>query len=219
MSEVTATAGTSSTPATSEPIAAPAATAPAATTTVTTEPTTASPAASTTEPSKTAGSTEPAKTESAGAEPPDPIAFTLPDDLKIADEAQTKFKDFLKTKVTDGKLTLSAQEVVDLYADQARAAYSRWEKQQTDLNAANEAECKQRFTPQQLAASETGVGFLSSFDPQFREVAKAFLNNPTFVNAMRVVGERLSEDSFEIGSARPEPARRQAKDVLYGKRN
>lgn len=139
--------------------------------------------------------------------------------MKLAPEAVTKFEGAIKGKLADGKITLTAQELVDLYADQARDAATRWQAAQQAQSAEWETESKQRFTAQQLAAAETGVGFLSSFDPQFRELCASFKNHPTFVNAMRIVGERLSEDSFEIGGARPEPTRKQAKDVLYGKRN
>jgi hypothetical protein len=121
-------------------------------------------------------------------------------------------------------VSLSPQEIVDLFAGEARNANARWQKQLTDLNTSNEAECKTRFTPQQLAASERAIGFMSSFDPQFREFAKIQLNSPVFVNAMRVVGERLSEDTFEVAGSTPAPAKaktlaEKGRLMGYGKRN
>jgi hypothetical protein len=237
MPEAAATAGTQSTPATGDPAAPaapPAAVAPASTTTpanpdpapaavtesVKTEPAKVEPAK--TEPAKA----EPTKTDPAKAEPAktDPVAeppplFTLPDDVKIADEARTKFETFVKGKLADGKITLTAQELVDAYLDQARDANQRWTAAQVAQDKAWETESKQRFNETQLAAAETGVGWLSSFDPQFREVAKAFKNHPTFVNAMRLVGERLSEDTFEPAGTRVPSGRKAAKDVLYPKQS
>jgi hypothetical protein len=124
----------------------------------------------------------------------------------LAPEAASKFDAFLRTKLTaDGKVTLTSQEVLDQFLEQAQDANARWAKQITDTDKANEAICKQRFTPAQLSLSETAVGFFSSFDPEFRDFAKRQLNNPVFVNAMRNIGERLSEDAFEIGNASPPP--------------
>jgi hypothetical protein len=148
--------------------------------------------------------------------PPAQPLFTVPEDLKLAPEATTQFESFLKSKLTaDGKVLLTGQEVLDHYVTQARAANARWQQQITDQNAKNEAECRARFTPAQLAASETAVGFFSSFDPAFRDFAKGQLNNPVFVNAMRTVGERLSEDTFEIGgSAPPSPRGKSAAERM-----
>jgi hypothetical protein len=124
--------------------------------------------------------------------------------LKLAPEAVSKFEAFLKAKSpVDGKFSMTAQELIDEYASQARTAYQRWQTQLAEQNSTWEAESKARFTAPQLAAAETGIGFLTSFEPAFRELAKSFRNNPSFVNAMRVVGERLSEDTFEIAGAPP----------------
>jgi hypothetical protein len=146
--------------------------------------------------------------------------FTLPTDLTLAPEAVEKFKGFLASKTpVDGKITLTAQELVDVYADQARTASQRWQAQLTQQDKTWEAESKQRYSPAQLAAAETGVGFLSSFDPAWRELSKSFRNHPVFVNAMRIVGERLSEDEFLTSNTPPAPARKAAKDILYPKRD
>jgi hypothetical protein len=196
-----APAGPSSTPA-----AAPA---PAA------SPTPATPA----EPVSAAPPAEPPKV--APAEPPkapEPL-FKLPDDLKVDAAAVSKFETVLKAKTIDGRLQLTPQDVVDMFAEQARDAHTLWQTQITTQDAAWKAESAQRFSKEQLALSETGVAFLRSFDPDFVELTKGIANHPTFVNAMRVIGERLSEDSLEIEGARPTPARRSAADVLYGKRN
>lgn len=132
--------------------------------------------------------------------------FTIPETVKLAPEAAQKFEQFLRTKLNaDGKVTLTSQEVLDQFLEQAQDANARWAKQVEDKDKANEAICKQRFTPTQLSNSETAVGFFSSFDPQFRDFAKRQLNDPVFVNAMRNIGERLSEDTFEIGHTPPPP--------------
>lgn len=149
-------------------------------------------------------STEPAKGPEATQEAKPQALFAVPADLKLAPEATTKFESFLRTKLSaDGKVTLTSQEVLDHYAEQARDASARWQKHILDTDKANEDTCKARFTPAQLAASETAVGFLSSFDPTFRELAKRQLNDPAFVNAMRIIGERLSEDSLEVAGVPP----------------
>lgn len=137
--------------------------------------------------------------------------FTLPADVKLTPEATTKFESFLKAKLTaDGKVTLTSQEVLDQFLEQARDADARWHKQIQDTDKANEAACKERFTPAQLSASETAVGFFSSFDPAFRDFAKRQLNDPVFVNAMRNVGERLSEDTFDIAGSPPPVANKKS---------
>ena len=144
----------------------------------------------------------------------------MPEDLKIAPEGVAKFESFVTgKKPVEGKFSVTAQELVDLYADQARDAYQNWQAQVVAQDKQWESESKQRFTPAQLAAAETGVGFLSSFEPAFRELSKGYRNHPAFVNAMRVIGERLSEDTFEIAGTAPTAARRAAKDVMYPKRN
>ena len=144
--------------------------------------------------------------------------YKLPEDLALAPEVAQKFEGFIKGKTVEGKLALTPQDVVDTFADLARDANTRWQASIVAQDKAWEAESKGRFSPTQLAAAETGVGFLSSFEPAFRELSKGFRNNPTFVNAMRVVGERLSEDTFEIGQAATTPAKRSAKDIMYPKR-
>lgn len=149
----------------------------------------------------------------------DASVFKLPDDFNVRPEALTKFQTTIKGKTVDGKLQVSAQDIVDLYVDQARDAYQAWQTQVAAQDAAWKTESEARFTKQQLASAETGVGFLSSFEPAFRELVKGFSNHPSFVNAMRVIGERLSEDSFEIEATRPATPTRSAADRLYGSKN
>lgn len=203
-------------PATTESPPAAAAPAPAA------APASASPtqAATDSTPAKTAPTESAApKTDppATAAEPP-PVAFTVPTDLTLAPEAVEKFKGFVSAKPRDaeGKFTLTAQEMVDVFADQARQANTRWQAQLAAQDKAWEAESRARFSAPQLAAAETGIGFLSSFEPAFRDLAKSYRNNPSFVNAMRIVGERLAEDTFEQGRGNPAPTRRAAKDIMYG---
>jgi len=207
--------------ATATPPVTPAASAAPATDTT---PATAQPTPATTDssPATTATTADTApKTDATQATAPAKPAFTLPVDMTLSPEAVTKFTDFVTAKTPDaeGKFTLTAQELVDVYATQARDAQQRWHSHMATQDKTWEAESKARFTPAQLAASETGIGFLTSFEPAFRELAKSFLNHPSFVNAMRVVGERLSEDTFEIsGAPPPQPQKRAAKDILYPKR-
>lgn len=192
---------TAPTTATTAPVSASApattpATAPSAT------PATDSPAStSAAAPVETAATKEPATQATAPAKP----AFTLPEDLKLAPEAVSQFETFLTSKApgADGKFTMTAQELVDNYATQARTAFQRWQVQLAEQDKTWAAESKARFSTAQLAAAETGVGFLTSYEPAFRDLAKSYRNNPAFVNAMRVVGERLSEDEFLQPSAAP----------------
>lgn len=156
-------------------------------------------------------------------EEPKPL-FTLPEHVKLPPEATSKFETFLKGKLVDGKVVLTSQEVVDQFIEQAADANARWMKQIEAKNTENEAACKSRFTPAQLSTAETAVGWASSMDPSFREFAKGQLNDPTFVNFMRAVGEKLSEDEFEMGTLPSAPQRRQgpmsrkeAGQILYGK--
>jgi hypothetical protein len=142
----------------------------------------------------------------------------------LAEEAQTKFDAFLRPKIgADGKVTLTSQEVIDQFIEQATDANARWSKKIEQTNTENEAACKARFTPAQLSQAEAAVGFASSIDPAFRDFAKRQLNDPVFVNFMREIGTRLSEDDFEIGSIPSAPARKgpmtrkEAGQVLYGK--
>lgn len=202
--------GTSSTP-TAEPTPIPA----------TSTPTSVAAPATATEtpkPDTSQASPEPKKDGVTPAPAPDPI-FKLPDDMKIAPASLSKFEGALRPKLNAaGKVELSPQEVADLFIDQARDANTLWQQQVTAQDQAWEAESKTRFSETQLKAAETGVGFLSSFDPTFRDLAKQFKNHPAFVNAMRVVGERLSEDQFEIATAPPAPAKRSPAEIMYGKR-
>lgn len=215
---------TSSTPTTA---AAASVTAPATDTTqpvaVSTEttpvPAPSTPAATDSPPATTATTADTApKTETKAPAPE--VAFTVPDDLKLAPEAIDKFKSFVsgKTPNAEGKITLTPQEIVDVFAEQSRGAYSRWQSQMTAQDKAWEAESKARFSAPQLKAAETGIGFLTSFEPSFRELAKGYRNNPSFVNAMRIVGERLSEDTFEVAGT-PPAVKRAAKDIMYPKPN
>lgn len=207
--------GTSSTP---EPGAAspPAASAAPPSETKPTEPPKANPPA---DPPKANAAPKSDPAPKADPPPADAPLFTLPDDLQVAPEARSKFEAAIKGKLKDGRLELTAQDVVDLYAEQARDAYKQWETQVAQQDASWKAESEKRFSKEQLAAAETGVGFLSSFDPQFRDLTKGIANHPAFVNAMRVIGERLSEDTFEIEGARAPTPKKSAADVLYGKRN
>lgn len=218
-SGTSSTPATGTAPATAQPAEVkPTAAAPSAETRPTTE---TKPADGvTTEGVKPTEATKPAEAvkpvETTAAAP----LFTLPDDMKVSDGARTKFEAAIKGKMKDGALQLTPQDVVDLYAEQARDAFTAWQQQITTQDAAWKTESESRFSKAQLAAAETGVGFLSSFDPQFRDLTKGIANHPAFVNAMRVIGERLSEDTFEIEGARPAGAQRKsAADVLYGKRN
>jgi hypothetical protein len=183
--------------------ATPAATAATSETTPSTAP--SEPAKTDSTPVTTAATADTApKTDATQATAPVKPTFTLPTDMKLGQEAVTKFTDFVASKAdAEGKVTLTAQELVDLYADQARGANQRWQTQLAAQDSKWEAESKSRFTAPQLAAAETGIGFLTSYEPTFRDLAKSFRNNPSFVNAMRIVGERLSEDTFETGSATP----------------
>jgi hypothetical protein len=213
MAEAPAAAtGTSSTPpAEGSPPAAVAPAAPKSDASPTATPTSeGKPAASAATPVAPDGTKEgapPADVKTAPADKPaeDKPAplFTLPEDMKLSSESVSKFETFLKGKTVDGKLTLTNQEVVDQFAAQARDAYVLWQKQQVDMDKANETLCKERFTPAQLSASETAIGFFTSFEPAFRDLAKRQLNDPVFVNAMRIIGERLSEDTFEIPGNAP----------------
>jgi hypothetical protein len=198
-------------------------------------PVAAAPAVDTTKTTPTSQTAAPVSPEPAAApgalKEPTPTAvtepaplFTLPEDVKLAPEATQKFESFLKPKLgLDGKVALTSQEVADHFIEQAKDANVRWRKQIEDLDKSNEAVCKSRFTPAQLSKAEAAVGFAASIDPDFREFAKRQLNDPTFVNFMREIGERLSEDEFEVGSMPSAPARKgpmtraEAGKALYGK--
>jgi hypothetical protein len=216
MADAPVTAPAAGTPSTPTTAAAPSASAPAPAAPAATSPAPSQPATQ----GVTTAETPVATTESPQADPTAPL-FTLPADMNLAPESVTAFESAIKPKLLDGKVSLSPQEVVDLFASQARDANTRWQKSLDTLNTTNEAECKSRFTPAQLAASERAIGFLSSFEPQFRELAKIQLNSPIFVNAMRIVGERLSEDNFER-AGNPSPARPKTRaekaQFFYGKK-
>ena len=212
---VTAPAAATSTPAAPAPVApAPSTPAVAAAAPSTPAPAT-TPTSQPTAPVSTGTEAAPAATEgSAPTEAPAPL-FTLPEDVKLAPEALGKFDAFLRGKLsTDGKVSLTSQEVVDQFLTQAKDANERWAKQIQDTDAANAALCKSRFTPAQLSQAESAVGFFSSYEPGFHEFAKRQLNDPVFVNAMRIIGEKLSEDVFEPGpvpvttASRKSPAER-----------
>lgn len=195
-----ATSSTAPPPAeASTPVTAATATTPAETTTPT----------STTEAAASAAVVAaPAVTEGTVAAAP---LFTIPADVKLAPEATQKFESFLKAKLSaDGKVNLTSQEVVDQFLEQGRDANARWHKQIQDTDKANEAVCKERFTPAQLSAAETAIGFAASYDPAFRDFAKRQLNDPVFVNFMRNIGERLSEDTFEIAGSPPPPTNKKS---------
>lgn len=135
-----------------------------------------------------------------------------------------KFTEAVGGKWADGKLSMSPQQVADLYVEMARDANTAWQAQIEKLNSDNEASCKARFSAEELKAAETAVGFFSSYEPAFRDFAKRQLNDPTFTNAMRMVGELLSED--ELGDNGPpppppkdtRPLRERAAEALYGRK-
>ena len=135
---------------------------------------------------------------------PQPL-FTPPADLKLAPEALTKFESFLRPKLVEGKVTLTGQEVLDQFAEQARDAQARWHKQITDTDKANETQCKELLTPAQLAEAESAVGFLEWQSPGFRDLSKTLLNNPVLVKAMAKLGSMLAEDVFESAGTPPPP--------------
>lgn len=200
----TAVAPAAVTPPTSTQTATPAA--PAASSETTPSTATAQPAKTDSTPVTPAATADTApKTDATQAAAPAKPTFKLPDDMKLAPEAVTKFTEFVEAKTPDseGKFTLTAQELVDVFADQARGASQRWQTQLAAQDKKWETESKSRFTAPQLAAAETGIGFLTSYEPSFRDLAKSYRNNPAFVNAMRVVGELLSEDTFLTGTAAP----------------
>lgn len=214
MAETATTTAPTGTPGTAAATAETSSTSVAATTAATSETTTqASKQASTTQ-GATAATTQ---TTTEAAKP----LFTISPDVKFAPEAVSAFEAAMKGKLVGDKVNATPQEIADMFVAQATDANTRWQKQLTDLNASNETACKTRFTPAQLAASEKAIGFLSSFDESFREVAKRQLNDPSFVNAMRIVGERLSEDRFEI-AGNPSPAapktRAEKAQLFYGKK-
>jgi hypothetical protein len=208
-----APSGTSSTPP--NPVADPA-------------PATAAQPATPAEPAKAAESVpEPVKPAEPAKEPPkepskesdEPPLFTLPEDFKPPEAMVTKFTEFAKG-LPDKKL---AQGVADLYVQMAREANSAWQKQIEDTDKANAEACKARFAPEELAAAETAVGWFSSYEPDFRAFAKRQLNDPVFTNAMRLVGELLSEDELGVPSPPSRPAdtrtlMKRAQETLYGRK-
>lgn len=214
MTEIAATSGTPSTPDTG--ITAPVVAEPSAEPQAPSSPTPV--AAAPVVPVEGAPAEPVAPVVEATVDPNAPL-FALPDDFTLRPEAKSKFEAFVKGKLKDGTLQAKPQEVVDAFIEQARDSYAAWQTQVAAQDQAWQTESQGRFTKTQLAAAETGVGFLSSFEPAFRELVKGFSNHPSFVNAMRVIGERLSEDAFEIEGSRPVVNGKAAKDVLYPPRN
>jgi len=197
----TTSAGPSSTPA--EPVTAataPSTSAPAA------APAAAAPAKEATPPTAPVQSAQPSTDAAKPTQTSDQPLIAIPEDMKIAPAAIAKFDSALRPKLIEGKVSLTPQEVADLFFQQARDANEAWQKQQSEQDKAWEAECRTRFSHAQLETAKTAVSFFKSFDPGFESLAKQFGNHPTFVNAMRIVGERLSEDTFETGGAPPAPA-------------
>lgn len=215
----TATAGNTSTPAVAASAAPSASSEPVAQSAATASPV-AQPTAAQTDPVAA-----PAATPAPKAADPAPL-FTLPEDLKVHPDSVSKFDGVLRTKMVDGKLNLTAQEVVDLYAEQARDANARWQAQMVAQDKEWEQQSRTRFTAAQLAAAEVGIGFLTSRQlanaekagikdsVPFRDLAKQFRNNPNFVEAMRIVGETLAEDTFERG-APPRAAKKSLAERMY----
>lgn len=200
MTEATATApaaGPSSTPAAAAPVTetAPAvapvdpaaklypATKPAEPAKSVTEPAATSPEVTTAEKPK-----EPAPTE------PAPL-YALPEGFAPPASTKAIFDKALEG-AKDGKVTLSPQQLVDLYHGMAKDANTVWQAQIAQIKTDNEAACKARFTAPQLAAHDTAVGWFASYDPAFRDYANNQLSDPRFVNAMRLIGEALQEDGL-----------------------
>lgn len=161
---------------------------------------------------------EPVKAEPAKTDPPaepakaEPL-FTLPEDFKPPATAVTKFTTAISKAMVDGKLSLTPQQVVDMYVEQARDANAAWQAQIEQTDAANKAACQQRFSPQQLKAAESAVGWFSSFEPAFHDFSKRQLNDPVFVNAMRLIGESLQEDEF-LPASPPGPTKRSPAEIM-----
>jgi hypothetical protein len=164
--------------------------------------------------------TQPAETPKPEAKPqPEVPLFTLPEGFKPPQSMVDEFTKTMKDAFVDGKLNLTPQQVVDLYHKGATQAAADWQKQIETTNSTNEAECRKQFTNEQLEAARSGVAFFKSFDPTFADWAKRQLNDPTFVRAMRVVGEALGEDVIEPAGP-PAPAPRTAAQRMgYEKSN
>lgn len=153
--------------------------------------------------------------------PPEEVLFTLPDDFKPPEGMAKKFSEAVKGKWADGKLSMSPQQVADLYVELARDAGKAWDAQVKKLDTDNKAACEARFSAEELKAAEGAIGFFSSYEPGFRDFARRQLNDPTFTNAMRLVGELLSEDSLGPVTPPPKPVdnrslRERAAEKLYG---
>lgn len=221
--------GTSSTPTTASPAGAGVANASTTTTTqpssaVNTDPqkgsepgkttaaTQTTTASTTTEPAKGGdpARTDPTKVTEPAKEAP---LFVLPEDFKPPESTVAKFMEAIKTATVDGKFEVTPQKLVDVYVDLARDANTAWQKQIEQLDTDNAAACKARFTPEQLAASESAVGWFASYEPSFRDFAKRQLNDPVFVNAMRLVGEALQEEEF-IPAAAPGPSKKTPAQIM-----
>jgi len=193
-----------SSPLSTQAAPAPAAAAPSAET------------ASATKPNGAPPSTPPAA-EAAAPPQPGPVDYNLPKVLKLPGEAKTQLDEFLKAHVVDGKLTISAQDLVDHYGAQAVAAKTRWDAEQAENQKTMRAESERLYSKEQLAAAKIGGEFFADHDPAFAEFVRPFENHPTFVNMMRVVGQSLAEDTF-VGTAqaRPAPVKRTPAEILYG---
>lgn len=162
-------------------------------------------------------------TDAATPEPtpaPAPVpAFKLPDDLKVDKRGVEKFDAFIKAKAgADGKLSVTAQDVVDLYADQARDGFQRWQEQIAAKDAAWATESKKHFDARELSISQAAVAYSESQFPGFRDLAKTLLNHPGFVSLALMAGRQLNEDVIERGGQPPRAPGRAAKDILYPKK-
>lgn len=158
------------------------------------------------------------------AKPPEPL-FALPEDFKPPESALTKFSEHLTKATVDGKLTLTHQQVADMYVEMARDANTFYEAEIARVNTQNEAACKTGFSAEELTAAETAVGWVTSrFDQTFRDdFAKRQLNDPRFTRLMVLIHDAyLSEDTFEpagrIGASGPDkrPLLERAQEKLYG---
>lgn len=234
MADATPQPGTSSTPGAAPNAAAPDA--PTTTTTTTADPAKpngAAPADTATKPAdkpadtpadKSTAAPDKGKDTDPSAKPADkptddkaaPL-FKPPEGVTLAPEAATAFEAAIKPHLVDGKVTLTPQQVADMFFAQAKSASDRWQASLTKQDQAWAAESRARFSKAQMDASEVGIGWLRSMDPQAVEVMKGIINHPSIRNALRAIGESLSEDSFELGDTRPTRTQRSAKDIMYPK--
>jgi len=175
--------------------------------------------------------TEPApKAEAAPPEvkpEPEKPLFTLPETVGLPKEAVTSLEGAMKKALNaEGKLVLDPQQAVDFFVENALGPWGEaWQQQVKQTSDTNEAACKRAFSPEELAAAETTVGWLNDrFDSSFREnFARRQLNDPTFVRLLNLIHDAyIAEDQFPAPGSRPverdaRPLLERAQDRLYGK--